>query len=131
MPGADPTPAADVSDQKGWFDHVADTIQDLVAKPTFCLCCMGLVLVWAVVGPFVNYTHRWVDLIQTTLGLVTFFLVLLLQNDVWRTDKATQRKLNAIAGALANLMEAGDLSPEHVGHLNAAVGLEKRESTSR
>lgn len=124
------TPPADVSEERGWFDHFADAIQDVVARPTIFLACAGLVVVWAAVGPFVSFTHGWLDVILTFLGLVTFFLVLLLENNVWRTEKATQRKLNAIAGGLALLMEAANLDPEHVRHLHAAVGLEKRESTS-
>lgn len=131
MPIADDTRPADVSRERGRFDRFADIIQDVAAKPPLFLACAGLLLAWAVVGPFVDYTHRWVDVILTIVGLVTFFLVLLLENNVWRTDKATQRKLNAIAGGLAQLMEAADLDPERVRHLNAAVGLEKRESTSR
>jgi hypothetical protein len=36
---------------------------------------------------------------------VTFLLVALLQNSQYRTDEATQQKLNAIAAALATVME--------------------------
>lgn len=131
MPADDNTAPADVSRERGWFDRFAATMQDVAAKPTLFVACLGLLLAWAVVGPFVNYAHGWVDIIQTVSGLATIFLVLLLENNVWRTDKATQRKLNAIAGGLAQLMEAGELNPDHIRHLHAAVGLEKRESTSR
>jgi hypothetical protein len=63
--------------------------------------------------------------------LVTFLIVALLENEGWRGNKATQRKLNAMAGALAELLEHSDVDPDHVRQLNAAVGLEKRESSSR
>ena len=45
--------------------------------------------------------------------------------------KATQRKLNALSAALAELMASSDVDQEHVDQLNAAVGLEKRESSTR
>ncbi len=131
MPGQDPLAPADVTDERGWFDHFADKAQDVAARPVFFISCAALVLAWAVVGPFVNYAHGWVDVIQTAMGLVTFLLIALLENDAWRANKAAQRKLNAIALALAQLMEAEKHDPEHVRQLNAAVGLEKRESTSR
>lgn len=130
MPTPGSTPPAEVSEERGWFDPLADAIQDVVARPTIFLACAGLLVIWAAVGPFVSFTHRWLDAILTFTGVVTFFLLLLLENNVWRTEKATQRKLNAIAVGLAVLMEAADLDPEHVQHLHAAVGLEKRESTS-
>lgn len=130
MPTPGSTPPADVSEERGWFDHLAEAVQNVVARPTFFLACAGLVVIWAAVGPFVSFTHRWLDVILIFSALVTFFLVLLLENNVWRTEKATQRKLNAIAGGLAVLMEAADLDPEYVRNLHAAVALEKRESTS-
>ena len=58
-------------------------------------------------------------------------MVALLQNEGWRDAKATQRKLNAIAAALAELMDRSEVDQEHVEQLHAAVGLEKRESSTR
>jgi hypothetical protein len=63
-------------------------------------------------------------------------MVALLQNSQTRTDMATQHKLNAIADALADLMD--HLSEQHdnpdlqqdIKELRMAVGLEERESTS-
>lgn len=74
-------------------------------------------LVWLVVGP-----------------LTDFSLVALLENEQWRTAKATQRKLNALAEAPSHILAAEQTSKEEVEHhveqLRAAVGLEKRESIS-
>ena len=39
--------------------------------------------------------------------------------------------MNAVAAALAGLMAISDVDQEHVEQLNAAVGLEKRESSTR
>ena len=43
--------------------------------------------------------------INTTTTIITFLMVALLQNSGSRDDQATQHKLNAIADALADLME--------------------------
>jgi len=126
-----PTTPADVSHDTTWFDRAADSTSHAVAKSPFFLVSLGIVLVWTAAGPFVDFSHAWVDSLQVVVALVTFLIVALLQNEAWRGNKATQRKLNAIAGALAELMGTEEVDQEHVRQLNAAVGLEKRESSSR
>ena len=126
-----PTNPVDVSEERTWFDCAADTTSNVLARPHFFLACLAIVVVWLVSGPAVDFSHHWVDWMQTVAALVTFLLVALIQNEGWRNGKAAQRKLNAIAAALAELMERSDVDQEHVRQLNAAVGLEKRESSSR
>lgn len=126
-----PTSPIDVTHERTWFDRAADTTSNVLARPRFFLLCLGVVVVWAVSGPVVDFSHHWIDALQTVAALVTFLLVALIQNEGWRNGKAAQRKLNAIAAALAELMESSDVDQDHVRQLNAAVGLEKRESSSR
>ena len=60
----------------------------------------------------------------------------MLQNSQTRENQATQRKLNAIAGGIADLMEhLSDLHDDEglmsdTQELRVAVGLESRESTT-
>ncbi len=126
-----PTTAADVNEETTWFDRAADRTSHVVARPPFFLASLTVVLIWLLAGPFLEFSHTWVDSMQTVVALVTFLMVALLQNEAWRGNKATQRKLNAVAGALAELMASSEVDQEHVRQLNAAVGLEKRESSSR
>jgi len=126
-----PLDAADVSDHTTWFDRAADTTSHVVARSPFFLVSVGFVLAWVAAGPFLHFSHGWVDSLQVVVALVTFLIVALLQNEAWRADKSTQRKLNAIAAALAEIMGSSDLDKEHVRQLKAAVGLEKRESSAR
>lgn len=126
-----PTSPVDVSEDQTWFDRAADTTSHIIAKPAFFLVCLAIMLVWVVSGPILEFSHGWVDTLEVVVALVTFMIVALLQNEGWRGAKATQRKLNAIAGALAELMEQSDVDKEHVRQLHAAVGLEKRESSTR
>lgn len=130
MPRQRPTYPTEVSEETSWFDRLADRMSHTVARPPFFLACLAIVLLWVVTGPVVHFTHGWVDTLEVVATLVTFLIVALLQNEGWRGSKATNRKLNAIAAALAELMERSDVDPDHVEQLNAAVGLEKRESTS-
>ncbi len=126
-----PTAPKDVSGETTWFDRVADRTTHIVAKPVFFLGSLAIVLVWALSGFPLDFSHGWVDALELVVALVTFLMVALLQNESWRGSKATQRKLNAMAAALAELMAKSDVNPDHVDQLNAAVGLEKRESSTR
>ena len=125
-----PTSPVDVSEDRTWFDRAADGTSHIVARPAFFVVCLGSLLLWAFVGPVFDFAHGWVDIFELVVGMITFLMVVLLQNEGWRAGKATQRKLNAIAAALAELMEKSDVDKEHVRQLNAAVGLEKRESST-
>lgn len=75
----------------------------------------------------------WALVINTFTSTITFLLVALLQNTETRAENATQRKLNAIADALADLMDQlGVDNPDlHRARdeLTSAVGVEHREST--
>lgn len=125
-----PTAPTDVSEETSWFDQVADRATHIVAKPAFFLGSLGIIVVWALSGFALDFSHGWVDSLELVVALVTFLMVALLQNESWRGSKATQRKLNAMAAALAELMARSEVDQEHVDQLNAAVGLEKRESSS-
>jgi low affinity Fe/Cu permease len=135
----------DVSSRIGAFDRFAGLSAPLASRAPFFAFCLLLVVVWLVQGavlvvsrgtirPFLQAEYQLE--INTTTTIVTFLMVALLQNTQTRNDQATQHKLNAIAGGLADMMEhmAGrfpesDLA-EDLQELRAAVGLETREGTS-
>ncbi len=131
MPADHPTSPSDVTEETTWFDRAADRTTHFVARPQFFIVCSGIVAVWVAAAPLLDFSHGWVDTLEVVVAMVTFLMVALLQNEGWRGNKAAQRKLNAIAAALAELMERSEVNEEHVRQLNAAVGLEKRESSSR
>ena len=126
-----PTTPRDVSEERSWFDRFADAMANAFSRPPFFLVCLGFVLGWAASGPVVEFSHHWVDVFVIVVSLITFSMVALLQNEGWRGNKATQRKLNALASALAEVMDNAGINEEEVHQLNAAVGLEKRESSTR
>jgi low affinity Fe/Cu permease len=131
MPADRPSAPTEVSDETTWFDRAADRTSHIVARSPFFLGSLAIVVLWAAAGPVLDFSHGWVDSLELVVALVTFLMVALLQNESWRGSKATQRKLNAMAAALAELMDRSEVDQEHVDQLHAAVGLEKRESSSR
>jgi low affinity Fe/Cu permease len=116
------------------FDRFATRASDFVSRAWFFVLCVLLVLLWAPSYFLLPDVDTWQLIINTLTTIVTFLLVALLQNTQKRADEAVQHKLNAIADALADLMD--DLSEQHPGlrtdraELQRAVGLEERESTA-
>jgi low affinity Fe/Cu permease len=113
-----------------FFDRFAGAVTAFVSRGTFFALCVAMVAIWApsylLVGDFDTYQL----LINTPTTIVTFLLVALLQNSQTRADAALQQKLNAIATALADLMETIDPADyTSRRELRSAVGLEDRESS--
>jgi low affinity Fe/Cu permease len=135
-----------VSSDVGFFDRFAGGAAGLASRAPFFAFCLLLVLLWLVQGAAVVVAtgsfRKFLDAtyqleINTTTTIITFLMVALLQNSQTRENQATQHKLNAIAGGVADLMEHlseryedADLKRD-VEELRDAVGLESRESTTR
>ncbi len=115
------------------FDRLANAVNDITAKAWFFAACVLVVLLWAPSLALFQSVDTWQLVINTTTTIVTFLLVALLQNTQRRSDRAVQCKLNAIAEALADLMEAGQENDpslvQDVEELRRAVGIEHREGT--
>ncbi|GAS92937.1 low affinity iron permease family protein [Mycolicibacterium brisbanense] len=112
------------------FDRFATGASSFVSRAWFFLGCVLLVVVWAPTFAFLQL-DTWQLIINTVTTIITFLLVALLQNTERRADDALQQKLNAIAEALADLMQHVRDDPDaenDAKELRAAVGLEERES---
>jgi low affinity Fe/Cu permease len=109
------------------FDRFADLANKFSSKAWFFAFCLLLVVVWAPSFLLVPSIDTWQLLINTPTTVITFLLVALQQNSQTRADAALQRKLNAVAEGLADLLDQTDGGEAH--ELRAAVGLEDRESS--
>jgi low affinity Fe/Cu permease len=133
-----------VSRDVGFFDRFAGWAAGLASRAPFFAFCLVLVLAWLVQGAIIVVAtgsfNRFLDAtfqleINTTTTIITFLMVALLQNSQTRDNQATQHKLNAIAGGVADLMEHVAGIHEDTGlmqdveELRCAVGLESREGT--
>jgi low affinity Fe/Cu permease len=131
---AKPKQPTDVTaEERSLFDRFAEHADTVVARAPFFGFCVLLVVVWLPSFFLIRNIDTWQLIINTITTIVTFLLVALLQNSQTRADMAVQQKLNAIADALADLMDSqakggkGDLNDD-IRELRAAVGLEQRES---
>lgn len=129
---------SEVDSHQGLFDRFASKAAEFVSRAPFFTCCILLVVVWAPSLLVVKSLDTWQLLINTPTTVITFLLVAIAANDQARFEGATNKKLNAVADALADLIEetaAEDDSAarckrlhRHAEELRQAVGLEHRES---
>jgi low affinity Fe/Cu permease len=123
---------SDVSGKLSIFDRFASAVNEFVSRPWFFVFCVLLVVLWAPSFVVLPSIDTWQLIINTATTIVTFLLVALLQNTQKRADDAAQKKLNAIADGLSDLMD--QLAADHPElrrdrtELRKAVGLEDRES---
>ena len=81
------------------FARMANLVAWLTGRPaTFALCC-GIILAWAVSGPFFQYSDTWQLVINTGTTIVTFLMVFLIQNTQNRDGAALQGKLDELIRA--------------------------------
>lgn len=63
------------------------------------LLAFGLVLIWAVSGPFLKFSAQWEMIINTSTSVVTFLMVFLIQKSQNKDSLAIQLKLNELVAA--------------------------------
>ena len=114
--------------KKGLFDRFADSVSRFTSKAWFFALCVLIVVIWGPSFFLFGSIDTWQLIINTLTTIVTFLLMALLQNTQARSDAAIHQKLNAIAEALADLLD--DHDEVEATELRQAVGLEEAETTS-
>ena len=126
---ADRTKPSQVDSDRSWFDEVGAKLIDFTSRGRFLLIVFGAFVFWLAFGAQLAFANKWLEAGAAGVAWATLVLVFAVENANKRRDQALQHKLNAIAGALAEFMNAQEVPDEHVSELRAAVGLEHREST--
>ena len=89
-------------------------------------CAIGIILVWALIGPFVGYSDTWQLVINTGTTIVTFLMVFLVQRAQNKDALAIQLKLDelvaAMTGASNRLIDVESLSEEDLETLHRFYG---------
>ena len=95
-----------------------------------------VLLVWAITGPFFNFSNTWQLVINTGTTIVTFLMVFLIQRAQNKDALAIQLKLNelvaAMQGASNRLIDIEDLTEQELwalhDHYRELAVLAKRDS---
>lgn len=119
------------SPARGWFDRFAEASASFVSRAAFFAIAVLLTAIWLPTIFLFNSIDTWQLVINTVDSIGAFLLIALLQNSERRYDEALHKKVDALAAALADLMDHeagldGDRLPRHIQELRAAVGLERK-----
>jgi low affinity Fe/Cu permease len=112
-------PASGLVQQFSQFAHATSL---WTGHPYAFLVAVGVVLVWALLGPVFNYSDTWQLVINTGTTIVTFLMVFLIQNTQNRDTLAIQIKLSelvlAVKGAENKFAAIEDLTDEELERLH-------------
>jgi low affinity Fe/Cu permease len=81
------------------FRRFSHGTAELVGRSRAFLVAAGVVLVWAITGPFFHFSDTWQLVINTGTTIVTFLMVFLIQNTQNRDAQAVHLKLDELIRA--------------------------------
>lgn len=112
------------------FDRFAEGASKFVSRGVFFTISVVVVAIWMPTLFLFQSIDTWQLIINTLTSVLAFLLIALLQNSERRYDEALHQKIDALAAALADLMEhqsEGDrhVLERHIEDLRSSVGLER------
>src|ERR1700761_8942894 len=88
----------------------------------------GTVVIWAISGPFFNYSETWQLVINTGTTIVTFLMVFLIQKSQNKDSKAIHLKLNELLAShegtsnrMVNIEHLTEKELDHLHHFYAQL----------
>jgi len=103
------------------FENFSKAITRFTGSTAAFGIALGVILVWAVVGPLFGYSDTWQLVINTGTTIVTFLMVFMIQRSQNKDSLAIHLKLNeivaAMQGASNRLIDVEDLSEKELATL--------------
>lgn len=78
------------------FSHIARKVSRIVGSSFACAAAFILIIVWALSGPFLQFSEVWQLTINTATTIITFLMVFLIQNSQNADTMAIQKKLDEL-----------------------------------
>jgi low affinity Fe/Cu permease len=107
----------------GGFQKFARTIVRTSGHPMAFGLATGIVVVWALTGPWFRFGNTWLLVINTVTNIVTFLMIFLIRNAQNRESEAVQLKLDELIrstkAATNSLLDIEELSEEELDQIKA------------
>ncbi len=114
-------PSVHLGQHPSWFTRFARATAHHAGKPATFAVAAGLIVAWAIAGPFFDFSNTWQLMINTGTTIVTVLMVFLIQNTQNRDSQAIHLKLDELIrakqGARNALLDLDDLSDEELDRL--------------
>jgi low affinity Fe/Cu permease len=107
--------------ERGPFEHLAEYGSFLASSPFFFAVCLLVILAW-MIGLIAGASDRFEVAAAGLISALTLVLVALLKNAELRSERAIQRKLDAIASSLLQ-DKRGDDDRDSERDLEDAIGV--------
>ncbi len=95
-PSLSPLP---LSHEQTPFEKFSSWVTKATGSVWAFLIALGVVLVWAISGPFFQYSETWQLVINTSTTIVTFLMVFVIQKAQNKDSVSIQLKLNELIAA--------------------------------
>jgi low affinity Fe/Cu permease len=106
-----------------FFTRFARQTSRAVGHPSAFAIAVGALLLWAISGPFFGFSDTWQLIINTATTIVTFLVVILIQNTQNRDAEAVHVKLDELIrankAAHNTLLDLEDLEEEELDKIRA------------
>ncbi len=107
---------------KETFRKFSNKISYATGTAYMFVLALGVVVVWALSGPFFGFSDTWQLVINTGTTIVTFMMVFLIQNTQNRDSKSLHLKLDELIrsnkAARDAFLELDDLSDEELASID-------------
>jgi low affinity Fe/Cu permease len=105
------------------FRRFASTASHWMGSPAVFILAVGVVVLWAALGPVFGFSDTWQLAINTGTTIVTFLMVFLIQNTQNRDAKAIHLKLDEVIrglqGARNHLVDLEHMTDAQLDELQA------------
>jgi low affinity Fe/Cu permease len=81
------------------FEKIATHVCKLTGSTPAFIIAFSIVIVWAISGPFFNFSETWQLVINTGTTIITFLMVFLIQKAQNKDSLAIQLKLNELVAS--------------------------------
>jgi low affinity Fe/Cu permease len=123
--------------RSGWLEHSARVVTVWTGSSQAFAGAVGVIIVWALLGPIFHFSDTWQLVINTGTTIVTFLMVFLIQRSQNKDSLAIHLKLNEIVavlqGASNRLINVEDLTEHEVAtlhrHYRTLAQIAKRDTT--
>ena len=115
-----------------FFEKLAGKATQASGSTPAIIISFSLIIVWAISGPFFDYSETWQLIINTGTTIITFLMVFLIQKAQNKDSKAVHIKLNELVAANSRasnkMVDVEDLTEQELAILEKFYGRLKQKA---